>query len=405
MNHLLFKKATIYAGLTILLPAIVSFGTLKILIITLGDREFANYSLLLVFISIPNTLITSPYINYLKSISFEQSNVENNRSISNILSVVAILNVLIIFALNFCNSTYAYSVYFTIFLCSYSVAFTVQQYVSFFYNKLSNYKKLLLVSVLPSIISLLLTASTILTGVKSIWLLYAFTLGGYLVAFYFLPKIHQWQHVNPGSIYHTLKTSISYIFPLFIYSVLVWFNQSFGRLLLNQYHQSSEVALFAAFQSVSMKLFSVITSTIIIRFTSQIFQTNKSEINSVLYLYLRIYLVCAILLLSSLMWFPDFFIFLLLKNNYSSQKPLFYLMSVSYLLSGIVSLIEQKFYLNKQTGVILCNYILGNLVTYILAYHWLNDGAMGIALSYSCGFLVMCGFLSINIYVWKERQV
>jgi len=201
-------------------------------------------------------------------------------------------------------------------------------------------------------------------------------------------KIHWFSFGELGRIF---RQSWRYIAPLGGYNLLVWVNASVGVLFLHYYYTAADLSVFGAFQVILTKLYALIGSLALVRFTADLFRLN--DVSEALSTNLKLYVLVAALAFIVLTSMPSFWIALLVAEPLANHWMLFVLMNFIYFLSSLVSLLEQVFYYRKQTHILVINFMIGNAITLCSIALLPFSGVFGVAVAYLLGFVGMIFYL------------
>ena len=385
-----------YSAAIAITPSLLGFAMLKLLLTHLNATQYANYTLFLVGISFANGFVAGPYVNFLKVGVYAPQHTDTS-SFWAVFGLIGLLILVCNLFLYACFGAFGGNFFFTVYVCLYQLCFAIYNFAIFILNKNDRLPRLLALSVAPPLLNLASVGAYLGWGGKNHLVVGGLSVVGYVLACVALRnKIHRFSFRELGRIF---RQSWRYVAPLGVYNLLVWVNASVGVLVLNYYYTPADLSVFGAFQVILTKLYALIGSLALVRFTADLFRLN--DISEALSVNLKLYVVVAAVALVVLTSLPSFWIALLVAEPLANQWKLFVLMNLIYFLSSLVSLLEQVFYYRKQTHTLVINFMIGNAITLCSIALLPFSGVLGVAIAYLLGFAGMIVYLR---HEWQKSN-
>lgn len=378
----------VYSVAIAVTPTLLGFALFKLLLTHLNTIQYADYTLFLVGISFVNGFVAGPYVNFLKVGLYAPQHTDTP-SLSSVFGLIGLLILVCNLFLYACFGAFGDNLFFTVYICLYQFCFAIYNFAVFILNKDDQLPRLLALSVAPPLLNLVFVGAYLSWGGKNDLVVCGLSVVGYVLAYVALRnKIHWFSFGELGRIF---RQSWRYVAPLGVYNLLVWVNASVGVLVLNYYYTPADLSVFGAFQAILTKLYALIGSFALLRFTADLFRLN--DVSEALSVNLKLYVVVATLAFVVLTSMPSFWIALLVAEPLANQWKLFVLMNLIYFLSSLVSLLEQVFYYRKQTHTLVINFMIGNVITLCSIALLPISGVFGVATAYLFGFSAMIVYL------------
>lgn len=398
IKKLLINKDKCYLLLSQIVIAIVGLITGKIIVVYFSPEDFGLYSLQFATYTFFFSLLLSPVIQYIKSVT---KTLLPKLGYSYFLYLTSILMILL------------YLVILPIFFIKYSV-----DYIFFFvlgifipinvlFNLQSDYFNLQNLLNLFSLSNLLKNTASLCFVVLLFYVNYQYSDGaavlwviqiiGFIIgSIFFIPYykiLFSGNYVI--SFYNFIKKYLRFAWPLIVLAFWSWINNYFDRFAIEHYLDVKSVGIYNANYAVGSKFFLLLNPFFLTLLIPNIYNSTSIYIRKeTIKKYVNIYILVAIPILIVLYFFSYNIGMFLLSDSYKSGFYIIFWISLSYFLLTIVYLYETIFYAESKTNIILYSNIISaffniSLNVFLIPQYGLNGAFAATLISFLIQLLIV----------------